>query len=180
MEEATDLSVRSEPEEFFRLLYPELFRYVAWATGAPPSDVEDIVSESLLHAWRDRRRFRGDSSPVTWAISIARNRVKEFRRKEGLRRRSEEILGAIARMDTEPVPEDLFQEVETKRRVRRTLEEMPAAYGRVLVQRYLEGLTVKDIATQSGESEEAVESRLRRARETFKDCLKRSNADDEP
>jgi RNA polymerase sigma-70 factor, ECF subfamily len=179
MEEAADVSLHSEPWEFFRHLYPPLFRYVARMTGAPESDVEDIVAESLLHAWRDRRSFRGNAEPVTWVLSIARNRVREFRRKEGLRRKSDQILRAIAKMDSEAVPDHLLQEAETKRMVRRTLEEIPPEYGRILVQRYVEGRTQREIAAASRESEEAIESRLCRARESFRDSMKRSQIHDE-
>jgi len=180
MEEAVDVLLDLESWEFFRQVYPPLFRYVSRATGAPESDVEDIVAETLLHAWRDQAKFRGSAEPVTWILAIARNRVREFRRKEGLRRKSDQILRAIARMEAESVPDDLLHEAEMQRLIRRTLEEMPSEYSRILVQRYLEGRSQREIATASGESEEAVESRLCRARESFRDILKRSHLHDEP
>jgi RNA polymerase sigma-70 factor (ECF subfamily) len=180
MNYVTDHTLVVRPSDFFQLLYPELYRYVARATGAGYSDVEDIVSETLLHAWRDRDRFRGDASLVTWALSIARNRVREWRRKAALQQRSEDVLKAITRMDSESVPEHLLQDLEARRMVRETLEAMPAPQSQVLIERYFEGKTLKDIAAQSEETEEAVESRLRRARETFRESLQRRHAHEEP
>lgn len=179
-ETVVDVSLDSRSWEFFQQVYPQLFRYISCATGTADPDVEDIVSETLLQAWRDRERFRGAAEPVTWVIAIARNRVREFRRKEGLRRKSDQVLRAIATMDTEPAPDSLSQEAEMKRIVRGTLDEIPPEYSHILIQRYFEGRTQRELAAASGETEEAIESRLRRARESFRDCMKRSKIHDEP
>jgi RNA polymerase sigma-70 factor (ECF subfamily) len=162
------------------MLYPVLFRYVSRTTGACQADVEDIVGETLLHAWRDRLDFRGDASSPTWVISIARNRVGEYRRREGLRRNSHLVMQAIERIEAEPAAEHLLQESEMKRKVRQALEDISAAYSQVLIQVYLEDRTVRDVAAMLGESEEATGSRLRRAREAFKDSLQRRTTDETP
>jgi RNA polymerase sigma factor (sigma-70 family) len=112
-------------------------------------------------------------------ISIAHNRVREYRRREGLRRKSNLVLQAIERIDVERTPEHVLQESEMKRWVRQALEDVSAAHGQVLVQVYLEGRSVRDVAAILGESEEATGSRLRRAREAFRSSLARRNTDED-
>ena len=66
---------------------------------------------------------------------------------------------------------DLLESAELGTRVREALQGLPREYSELLVLRYLEEKPVKAIAERSSESEDAVESRLRRAREAFRKLL---------
>ncbi|MBV8881543.1 MAG: sigma-70 region 4 domain-containing protein, partial [Planctomycetaceae bacterium] len=48
----------------------------------------------------------------------------------------------------------------------------------VLLRRYFQGLSIREIAAASGDSEKAVESRLHRAREALKENLIRGDANE--
>ena len=54
-------------------------------------------------------------------------------------------------------------------RVRVTLDHLPRPYGDVLTWRYLEGLSVVEIAERLGSTAKAAESMLTRARGAFRD-----------
>jgi RNA polymerase sigma-70 factor, ECF subfamily len=172
------LSFPVDAASFFDDLYPRVCRFVAACTGADSGEVEDLAQETLLEAWRSRDRFRGDSSVLTWVLGIARNRARLRRRADGVRDEAARVLRAIASVETEEVPVDLAQGEEMKRRVRQALEEIDDAYAGVLVRHYCEGLSVRAIALKLGESEKAVESRLQRAREAFRERLKHGVDDD--
>ena len=161
-----------DPSAFFDEFYPQVFRFVASATGAPAADVEDLVQETLLHAWRDRGRFRGDASLLTWVLSIARNRARLRLRSLETRGAHDRIRRALASLETEPVPRDVLEDAETRRRVREALDEIGPEYSEALVRRYFDGWSVRRIAEEWGESEKAVESRLTRAREALRGRLK--------
>ena len=49
---------------------------------ANPSLAEDCVQQTYLQAWRNLRRFRGDSALSTWLHRIAVNEVRGHFRKE--------------------------------------------------------------------------------------------------
>ena len=172
------MSFSADAASFFDDMYPRVFRFVATATGAGPSDIEDLVQETLLEAWRGRDRFRGDAALLTWVLAIAKNRVRLRRRERGIEGEAERAVRAIAALETELLPADLAHGEEMKRSVRRALERIGEPYAEVLVRRYYEGLSIRAIAERMGETEKAVESRLHRAKEAFRDCLKQGVDDD--
>jgi RNA polymerase sigma-70 factor, ECF subfamily len=169
MRETVDARSNLDPSAFFDEAYPRVFRFIASLTGAPAGDVDDLVQESLLEAWRGRASFRGDASLLTWILGIARRRALGRRRSTA---RRDELLRALRELETAPVPADLLRDEELVRRVRTALDEIEAGYAEVLVLRYLEAKPVREIAAGLGESEKAVESRLHRAREALRDRLK--------
>jgi RNA polymerase sigma-70 factor (ECF subfamily) len=173
------LNLPADAATFFSGFYPLVWRFVSSASGAGRADVEDLVQETLLEAWRGRDRFRGDSEALTWILAIAKNRVLLRRRSLGQAGRAQrEIHEAASSIDRVLVPDELLESEEMRGRVRRALEEVGESYSRVLVLRYCEGLAVREIAARLGEGEKAVESRLQRAREAFRECLNRGADDD--
>ena len=169
MRVTVDARPNLDPAAFFDEAYPRVFRFVASLTGAPAADVDDLVQESLLEAWRGRASFRGDASLLTWILGIARRRVLARRKSTA---RGDAVLRALRELDTTPLTADVLQDEETVRRVRAALDGLEGGYADVLVSRYLEGRPVREIAAALGESEKAVESRLHRAREALRDRLK--------
>lgn len=179
MIELLGMSLDTDPRAFFREFYPRVYRFVWSRTRLGPEDAEEISQEVLLHAWRDRERFRGDSDPVTWVLSIARHRILEHRRKEDRRGRADAVRRALLRIDAEPLPEEILRTGELRARVWRALALVGKEYADLLARRYLEDLSVREIARRAGESEKAVESRLHRAREAFKKALQSGEENDD-
>src|SRR5438552_3629463 len=109
---------------FFEEFYPRVYR-LAWAqTGGPHEEVEEIAQDVLLHAWRDRASFRAESDPAAWIRAIARHRIFERRRKEGRRGKADAVLRALARFDTEPLPEEVLGAGEFRARIWAALESI--------------------------------------------------------
>ena len=172
------MSFPADAASFFDEMYPRVFRFVSAATGAARVDIEDLVQETLLEAWRGRDRFRGDSAVQTWVLAIAKNRVRLRHRARGAEGEAERALRAIGSLESEAVPADVAQSEEMRRRVRQALEAVGEPYAGVLVQRYYEGLSIRAMAERAGESEKAIESRLQRAKEAFRERLKEGSDDD--
>src|SRR5688572_31642092 len=107
MRVTVDARPNLDPSEFFDEVYPRLFRFVASLTGAPAADVDDLVQESLLEAWRGRASFRGEASLLTWILGIARRRAL-LRRRSTARR--DDVLRALRELDTAAVSDDLLRD----------------------------------------------------------------------
>src|SRR5881394_1634486 len=152
-------------EGFFQAFYPKIHRFVSVASGTPLEEVDDLVQEALLAAWRERDSFRSGSSIDTWILSIARNRVRRRYRDEGRRKKIREMLAALASLESREIPEQVLQARETGRHVRAALDRLDPAHAQVLILKYLDERSVASIADARGESEKAIESRLVRARE---------------
>lgn len=160
---------RLDPAAFFDEAYPQVFRFIAAFTGAPAADVDDLVQETLLEAWRSRAAFRGESSLLTWVLGIARRRALQRRRSSA---RRDDVFRALRSLDAAPLPPDLLEDEEAVRQVREALDTLDPGHAEVLLRRYGEGSSVRAIAAALGESEKAVESRLHRAREALRGRLK--------
>jgi len=170
MSKVATLSLFRDPTAFFLEFYPTLYSFVSSATGATRADVEDLAQETLFQAWRDRDRFRKESEPLTWILAIAKHRVYDFLRKR--RRESMSLNRALERLETEAIPDPVLQCAELGARVRTALQELPEEFVAVLLLRYFQEKSLREIAEELGESEDAVESRLRRARMALRDRLR--------
>jgi RNA polymerase sigma-70 factor (ECF subfamily) len=156
-------------ESFFQTFYPKIHRFVSIASGASPDEVDDLVQETLLAAWRDRKSFRSEASLDTWILSIARNRVRRRIRTEGRRKEIREMLSAL---EVHEIPEEVLRSHEMGCQVRAALDQLDPELARILILKYLEDRTVAWIADSLGKTEKAIESRLGRAREELRMLLK--------
>src|SRR5216117_2659532 len=59
-----------------------LARFLAGA-GAPEADLEDLVQEALIRAFRAVDRFRGQCQFRTWLLTIGGNVLKDHGRRMG-------------------------------------------------------------------------------------------------
>ncbi len=54
-------------------------------------EVDDLVQDTLVRAWKSRSGFRGDSEPTTWVSRIAKNQTLTHLKKMSKRRREETV-----------------------------------------------------------------------------------------
>src|SRR2546425_289346 len=62
-----------------------LARFLAGA-GAPEPDVDDLVQETFIRAFRSVDRFRGQCQFRTWLLTIGGNVLKDFGRRAARRK----------------------------------------------------------------------------------------------
>lgn len=131
--------------------------------------VDDMVQDVFLAAWRDLARFEGRSSLRSWLLGIARHKVEDYYRR---RLRMPDALD----IDETRVPEDrrepaVDQMIDRKRareRARKILQDLPETYALLLLWRYWEKKSAREMAAEIGRTEKAVERALARAREQFR------------
>jgi len=68
-----------------------LARFLA-AAGAAEADLEDVVQDTFVRAFRGLQRFRGQCQFRTWLLTIGGNALKDLGRQAG--RRPVRLLGA--------------------------------------------------------------------------------------
>lgn len=140
-------------------------------TGAC-QDLEDIVQESLLRAFRSISGFRWDSSFTTWLYQITSNVCREFARKSAASRcvsldaMREDDEGASGDGASSAIaqPEEEAIRAEQREAIKRAVAALPYLDRAVFVMREMGSLSYKDIADSLGCSIESVRSRLSRAR----------------
>ncbi len=88
----------------FTLHGPAVRRFLARITGACDHDLDDLVQQTFLHAHRGIRRFRGNSSLLTWLFGISmrsswRSRRARRRRQHAYDRLAVESCASAAPLD---------------------------------------------------------------------------------
>ena len=145
-----------------------------------PAEVEDVVQESFIKAYRALPNFRGDSAFYTWLYRIGINTAKNYLVAMGRRPQVTteiEIEDAenfedgneLRTMDT-PEPELMSKEIA--RTVNDTVAALPEELRTAITLREIEGLSYEEIATLMGCPIGTVRSRIFRARETIAQKLR--------
>ena len=165
---------RLAAERFFEEHLDALFEFVHYRVGRDRGLVEDLVQDTMLVAVERLGSFDGRSSLHTWLCGIAKNKIRARRRRQVavpledlLESADPEIESILVAVDSEPLPDWVLERRETEELVGATLSSLPPEYRRALVQKYVEGRSVAEIAADSGRGEKAAESMLHRARLAF-------------
>jgi RNA polymerase sigma-70 factor (ECF subfamily) len=137
---------------------PIVFGFLYARLGGDRSVAEDILQETLLEVVRGAGGFRGESSVATWMCSIARRRLARYYERE----RKAELTQSRLRLVVED--EAAAEALERRDEVTRALGRLPAMQRQVLVLKYLDDLSVQQVANQLGRTTVQVQSLLQRAR----------------
>lgn len=132
--------------------------------------VEDLVQEVFLAVWSNLPAYRGESSLRSWLLGIARHKVEDFYRAR--LRQPDSFTGDDPDLPLDPSHDPHLDEILDRERLQKkthwVLESLPEPYSLVLLWRYWEKRSARDIAARTGRTEKAVERLLARARDQFK------------
>jgi RNA polymerase sigma-70 factor (ECF subfamily) len=141
-------------------------RLLGWSRRA--GDLDDIVQDVLLAAWRNLDRFRGGAQPSTWLLRIAIHTTRSHQRRRALWRR----LFPVGEAAAEPVAAAAPHPVDAQMtRVHAAMAQLAHADRELLVLRYLEQRDVEQIAADLDLPRNTVDVRLSRARARLRDLL---------
>ena len=166
-------------DEFFDRYFPRLFRFTLPRTGFNEDAAEEIVQRVLIHALAHLESYRGEAALLTWLCALGRNEINAWRERQGRLREvsffddrpeMRAALDALAAVDTAD-PEAALRRQELSGLVQLTLDHLPARYGDALEWRYMQGMSVTEIAERLGVGYKAAESLLARARAAFRDAF---------
>lgn len=164
----TDLRSVIADDDRFRAWYeavlPRVYRYVASRCGGDVALAEEVTQQTFTDAIRRASSFDGRSDVVTWLCAIARNKlVDNHRRRQREQRRHLFLIDRSA-----SVGDRAWGSVEMKLAVEAALTQLPSDQRLALLFRYLDGLSVREVAALLRRTEKATESLLSRAREGFR------------
>ena len=175
----SDVSGNSQPEADWSF---ELGRHSRWlrsvllARSRDPGAVEELFQEVSLAAVRRGDSMRDASKTGPWLFRIAVRQALLHRRKLGRRRRN--ILSAAADVDqicesAQPDPPDWLLADERTRMIRQAIDALSPKEAELLILKYTENRSYRELAEHVDTTEGAVESRLHRARQKLRSELAR-------
>lgn len=163
---------------FFEENYARLYRFALPRLDRDHGAAEDVAQQVLAEALDKLDTYRAEAQLFTWLCSICRNRIIDWQRKNNSYRKnvvliedSPEIQAVVDSFHApeQDHPEYDAQRTEVVRLIEVALDRLPPKYGDLLEWKYVEGFSVREIATRMNISNEAVQSLLARAKRAFKE-----------
>jgi len=138
-------------------LRPELLRFALWL-ARDRQTAEDVVQEAMLRAWKAQGELTKAEALRPWLLTIVRR--EHARLYERKRHPTTDIDGLISLEDPALAASDDQQLDE----LRAAILRLPDDYREPLVMQVLGGFSTQEIATEMNLTQQAVLSRLFRAR----------------
>lgn len=134
-------------------------------------EAEDLAQETFVIAWRKLGEFEPDSSFHSWLRTIAHHLVRNHRRKfraEGVGSYQElDLLWRTQERAHKGDPSERLQALQD------CLSKMDGPSLKLLNDRYLEGISVKELAESTGRGYSALTTQLYRLRELLAGCVQK-------
>ena len=158
-------------------LQARLLRQAA-AMAGDLSVADDLVSETLVEAWKSLPRYDESCRFSTWLYAILLHRRQKLARRARSRPLALAWLPSFERDDLaarhenlpspEPSPSENAAQNETSARLRHYVDRLPEKHRRVILLRFFEDASLPDMARVLGCSAGTVKSRLHHALEKLR------------
>ncbi len=144
---------------------------LAYSLVGNAADAEDMVQETMLAAFEQLGRFRGEASLKTWLSKILMRRAARHHRSERVRKTAPiRVMSDNARSpsgETRARSRDVSLHMD----VMAALDQLSEDHRQVVVLREFQGMAYDEIAETLSVPRGTVESRLYRARQHLKELL---------
>lgn len=132
-------------------------------------EAEEIFQDVLVSAVDSLPLFKGKSSFFTWLCGIANHEIVDFYRKKKIKTILFSHFPFLETLASEALtPDEKIEKQELKKEVEKVLSVLSEGYREILRLKYIEELSMKEIAKKTKKTVKAVESKLTRARQAFK------------
>lgn len=157
---------KNNPKEYAKLYTKysdKVFNYFWYRTGHDKMLSEDLMQETFLRAFQHLKHFNNRGySYLTYLITIAHNVLVDHYRKPK----------SVPFEAIEDIPYEITEDLERKydgEALWRAIQDLPQSNRDKLLMRYQQDMSIKDIATATSTTENAVKLSLSRTRKKLKD-----------
>jgi RNA polymerase sigma-70 factor (ECF subfamily) len=161
---------------------------IAYRTIGNYDEACEIVQEAFISAYKNIKGFKGKAKFATWlctiCINLSRNRLRQLRTRR--HREAYSTDDSIMTPDGEikgdppasgPSALDRLEARDVQQQVQGCINALDAEFREVLILRDIQGFSYDEIGAMLKVPEGTVKSRLFRAREAMRDCLKKAMGD---
>ncbi|GAA1739711.1 RNA polymerase sigma factor [Aeromicrobium alkaliterrae] len=161
-----------DPDAFTQLVTES--RDILWSVclriTADPLDAEDALQDTLISAWQNIHKFRGNSKFSTWCYRIAANAsIAVCRKRRTIPIDTDDIVDLVVAADT-------TGQVDDRDLITSALREVSPDFREALVLREYGDMTYDEIAAHQGIGVQTVKSRINRARAQLADAVRDASA----
>ena len=163
----------------FDSFFPRLYRFALARLAGDHDAATEVVQRTFCKAIERLDSYRGEAALYTWFCQVCRNTIVDYQRAARRESRTVVLLEdqpnvrAILEACAAPAaqPELASWQQDVRRLVQATVDTLPDRYSDVLEWKYVDGLSVDEIAAQLNIGVKAAESLLMRARAAFRDAI---------
>ncbi len=148
---------------FLDAVAPAMLGAIRAVLGRSDRDLEDVLQDALVGVVQALPSFRGESTVLHFARTVALRRALDQRRRRA-RRGAEVDVDDEALLDASGSPTASFVAAQRRRALRLVLAELRPEQAEAFAQRVLFGYSVEEIAKQAQVPLDTVKSRLRLAK----------------
>ena len=155
--------------QFHARYFDRLYRFLLVVTGGREDEAREALQTTLLRVVRYARQHSSEEVFWSWLTVVARSAARDAGRKQ---RRYLALLGRFAHLGFTREPQATSDNNERLgAALDESLVELTPFDRRLVVAKYIEGVTVKELSLETGLTEKAVESRLLRLRRELREAL---------
>jgi RNA polymerase sigma-70 factor, ECF subfamily len=154
-------------EEFADSYFSGLYRFALSRLGGDTELTREVVQTTVCKALAKLGTFRGEAPLLGWLCACCRNEIRMGFRSKKRQPRVVELEEDVA-SDRDP-PDGALARKEEVRHVHDVLDLLPPRYARALEWKYVERVSVNEIAERLRVGAKAAESLLTRARQAFRE-----------
>lgn len=173
--DAFEALVKKHQNRMFNIAYRMLGNY---------EEASDIVQDAFVSAYRGMKNFKGRAKFSTWLCTIvmnhSKNRLKQLKAQRNHEKYSidnpmpaneGQVHGEPA--SNEPSALERLEQRDVRQKVQHCIDSLDEEFKEVVVLRDIQGFSYDEIGDMLGIPGGTVKSRLFRARDAMRDCLKK-------
>ncbi len=167
-------AAKRKDKKAFGVLYdyyqPKIYRFIFLKVGKK-EDAEDLTHQVFLSAWQKIEEYEERGFPFSsWLYQISRNAVIDFYRSRKQNIQLEEIENIIGD-DLLNSENSLDLKIKIEK-LMQAIKELKPEYQDVIIMRFVDDLSVKEVAEALNKSEGAIKLMQHRAIKKLKEILK--------
>jgi RNA polymerase sigma-70 factor (ECF subfamily) len=147
-------------------------RTIVYARVGEPQAVDEVMQEVSLAAVRQRAPLEDPAKVAPWLYRLAVTQSLLYRRKQGRRRKLTDRYAQRFRPSEadarQSEPLGWLMAEERRQMIRTAVARLPGRDAELLLLKYTEDCSYRDLAERLGITESAVEARLHRARQRLR------------
>ncbi|MBQ4819079.1 RNA polymerase sigma factor [Aquimarina sp. MMG016] len=177
-----DLSDEKLMEQFIKERNPDVFvqiynryfvslsKYIGWLT----QDIEqgkDVTQLVFINLYNTPQLYDPAKNFKIWIFTVAKNRWKNEIRSHSIRKKHSEFASAFLSIDNEEKEEENINKLERSLKVKEKMKQLSDHHREVIVLKYSNNLTIKEISQVLDCNEGTVKSRLYYALKSLKELI---------
>jgi RNA polymerase sigma-70 factor (ECF subfamily) len=166
--------MQSGDQESFNTLYDRYFSvvYKRVRYTIPDADVDDVTQEVFIAVLKSLPKFEGRSQFSTWLRTLINRQVANYYRQRERKIKESSIKEFDQFSEAHYAGDNKHDE---RIAMRKALKQLPPHYKEVILLRFAEGLSFKEVSSVLGQNPEAVKSLFRRAIAALRNNLKNNH-----